>query len=104
MTYAIMIFVAVYSLLSILLFTLGCKPVTATWDVSLMSNAKCIDQMAFVYANAAFNIFSDVITLILPIKLCWSLQTSLKQKFLLLVVLTMGSLYVFSSEALCDIP
>lgn len=90
-----MIFVAVYSLLSILLFTLGCKPVAATWDVSLMSKAKCIDQMAFVYANAAFNIFSDVITLILPIKLCWTLQTSLKQKFLLLVVLTMGSLYVF---------
>ncbi|EYE99166.1 putative integral membrane protein (Pth11) [Aspergillus ruber CBS 135680] len=91
MTYAIMIFVAVYSLLSILLFTLGCRPVAATWDVSLMSEAKCIDQMAFVYANAVFNIFSDVITLILPIKLCWTLQTSLKQKFLLLVVLTMGS-------------
>ncbi|ODM15122.1 hypothetical protein SI65_09361 [Aspergillus cristatus] len=64
MTYAIMIFVAVYSLLSILLFTLGCKPVAATWDVSLMSKTKCIDQMAF---------------------------TSLKQNFLLLVVLTMGS-------------
>lgn len=92
MTYAIMVFVAIYSLLSILLFTLGCKPVAATWDVSLMEEAKCIDQMAFVYANAAFNIFSDVLTLILPIKLCWSLQTSLKQKFLLLLVLAMGSL------------
>ncbi|KAF9894149.1 hypothetical protein FE257_009122 [Aspergillus nanangensis] len=91
MTYAIMIFVAFYSLLSILLFTIGCMPVKAMWDITLMDHAKCIDQLAFVYANAAFNIFSDLVTLILPIRLCWDLQASSKQKALLLLLFIMGS-------------
>ncbi|PYH89193.1 hypothetical protein BO71DRAFT_390114 [Aspergillus ellipticus CBS 707.79] len=91
MTYAIMIFVAVYNILSLLIFTLGCSPVQAMWDVTLMPTAKCVDQLAFVYANAAFNLFSDIITLALPIRLCWSLQTTLKQRVLLMLVLMMGS-------------
>lgn len=90
-----MAFVAVYSLLSILLFTIGCIPVRAMWDVTLMDQAKCIDQLSFVYANAAFNIFSDLATLILPIKICWTLQASMRQRTLLLILFVMGSLYVF---------
>ncbi|KAB8226401.1 hypothetical protein BDV33DRAFT_226894 [Aspergillus novoparasiticus] len=90
MTFAIMGFVAFYSLLSILIFTLGCNPVQAMWDVTI-KDAKCVDQFAFVYANAAFNVFSDLVTLILPIKICWSLQTSLRQRMLLMVVFGTGS-------------
>ncbi|OGM47964.1 integral membrane protein (Pth11) [Aspergillus bombycis] len=90
MTFAIMVFVAFYSLLSILIFTLGCNPVRAMWDVTIQ-DAKCVDQFAFVYANAAFNVFSDLVTLILPIKICWSLQTSLRQRMLLMVVFGTGS-------------
>jgi hypothetical protein len=86
-----MAFVFIYSLISILVFTCGCIPVTAMWDVTQMATAKCVDQLAFVYANAAFNLLSDLMTLILPIKLCWALQTTLKQKILLIVVLAMGS-------------
>ena len=91
MTYAIMGFVAFYSLLSILIFTLGCNPVQAMWDVTI-KDAKCVDQFAFVYANAAFNVFSDLVTLLLPIKICWSLQTSVRQRMLLMIVFGTGSL------------
>ena len=91
MTFGIMTFVAIYSIVTILVFTFPCRPVAAAWDVSI-AGPKCINQIEFVYANAAFNILSDVLTLILPIKLCWSLQTTLKQKVLLLLVLFMGSL------------
>ncbi|KAF7585963.1 hypothetical protein BBP40_009772, partial [Aspergillus hancockii] len=91
MTCAIMIFVAVYSLISLLVFTLGCIPTEALWDVTKMEGAKCVDQLAFVYANAAFNLFSDIITLVLPVRLCWTLQASAKQRILLLIVLAMGS-------------
>ncbi|PKX90720.1 putative integral membrane protein (Pth11) [Aspergillus novofumigatus IBT 16806] len=90
-TYGIMAFVFIYSLISILVFTCGCIPVTAMWDMTQMATAKCVDQLAFVYANAAFNLLSDLMTLILPIKLCWSLQTTRKQKVLLCLVLAMGS-------------
>ncbi|OJJ66076.1 hypothetical protein ASPBRDRAFT_201328 [Aspergillus brasiliensis CBS 101740] len=91
MTYGIMAFVALYNIISLLVFTLGCIPVQASWDVTLMPTAKCVDQLSFVYANAAFNLFSDLITLALPIRLCWSLQTTLKQRALLMLVLMMGS-------------
>ncbi|KAI9930819.1 hypothetical protein MW887_011577 [Aspergillus wentii] len=91
MTFAIMAFVAVYSILSIFLFTFGCNPIAAQWDMTLMDHATCIDQLAFVYANAVFNVVSDVVTLVLPIRLCWSLQTRFRQKLLLMIVLVMGS-------------
>lgn len=93
-TWAIMGFVILYSVLSVLLFTIGCIPVDAMWDITLMDHAKCFDQLSFVYANAACNVFSDLVTLILPIKLCYNLQTTFRQKALLLGLFTMGSLYV----------
>lgn len=90
LVWAIIAFVFVYTLVSILVFTLMCRPVAAQWDVTMKE--KCIDQLSFIYANAAFNIFSDFATLLLPFRLCWSLQTSLKQKLLLIVVFTARSL------------
>ncbi|PLN83887.1 integral membrane protein [Aspergillus taichungensis] len=90
-TLAIMGFVILYSVLSVLLFTIGCIPVDAMWDITLMDRAKCFDQLSFVYANAACNVFSDLVTLVLPIKLCYNLQTTFRQKALLLGLFTMGS-------------
>lgn len=91
-TYGIMIFVTLYSLVSILVFTLMCIPVEAQWDITLMPKAHCIDQLKFIYANAACNIISDIVTLVLPIKLCWQLQATIKLKILLMGVFTAGSL------------
>ncbi|PLB35582.1 uncharacterized protein BDW47DRAFT_133375 [Aspergillus candidus] len=91
LTWAIMGFVILYSVISVLLFTIGCIPVDAMWDITLMDHAKCFDQLSFVYANAACNVFSDLVTLVLPIKLCYNLQTTFRQKALLLGLFTMGS-------------
>lgn len=68
-----------------------CHPVAAQWDLTI-KNPKCVDAFAFVYANAAFNIVSDITTLVLPIKMCWTLQTTIRQKVLLLGILGTGSL------------
>lgn len=87
-----MIFVALYSIVSVFLFTIGCIPVAAMWDITLMDHARCFSQLNFVYSNAACNIVSDLATLILPIKLCWTLQTTLRKKILLLGLFAMGSL------------
>lgn len=91
-TYGIIAFVAIYTLVSLLIFTLPCRPIAATWDVTLLADAKCINQFDFVYANAAFNILSDLMALVLPIRLCWNLQATFKQKLLLMFLFAMGSL------------
>lgn len=96
-TYGIIAFVAVYTLISLLVFTLPCRPIAAAWDVTLMAEAKCISQFDFVYANAAFNILSDLMALVLPIRLCWNLQAPFKQKVLLMFLFVMGSLYALLS-------
>ncbi|PLB35670.1 uncharacterized protein BDW47DRAFT_109952 [Aspergillus candidus] len=90
-TYGIIAFVAIYTLVSLLIFTLPCRPIAATWDVTLLADAKCINQFDFVYANAAFNILSDLMALVLPIRLCWNLQATFKQKLLLMFLFAMGS-------------
>lgn len=92
--YAIMVFVALYSIVSVVMFVVGCIPVAAMWDITLMDNAKCFSQLDLVYGNAACNVLSDLITLILPIRLCWSLHLNRKQKTMLMGLFLLGSLYV----------
>ncbi|KAF2136817.1 uncharacterized protein K452DRAFT_117195 [Aplosporella prunicola CBS 121167] len=90
-TFCLMGLVVAYNVLSMIVFTCVCVPVRAQWDV-LMTNAKCINQLAFVYANASLNVVTDFFGLFLPIRMVWDLQfRSTKHKILLLIALTAGS-------------
>lgn len=91
MAFAIMFYVTASSVVSVIFFTFPCQPVAAAWDITI-PNPRCINEVAWIYANAALNISTDVLTLILPIKLCWGLQRTFKQKLLLIVLFMMGSL------------
>ncbi|KAF2137770.1 uncharacterized protein K452DRAFT_216581, partial [Aplosporella prunicola CBS 121167] len=92
MTYCLMSLVIAYNIISIIVFTCACVPVRAQWEI-LITNAKCINQFAFIYANASLNMLTDFLGLFLPIRMVWNLQfRSIKQKILLLIALTVGSL------------
>lgn len=70
-----------------------CTPVKAAYDVTIMAaDKKCININAFYLANAAVNIFTDLLTYTLPIKLIINLQVSKQQKIGLFVILCLGLL------------
>lgn len=67
-----------------------CSPISAAWDKT--GEYKCIDINAFYLANAAVNIFTDLLTYSLPIPLALKLQMPLRQRIGLAVILGLGLL------------
>ncbi|KAI0174013.1 integral membrane protein [Pestalotiopsis sp. NC0098] len=73
-----------------------CTPVAAAYDQSI-TDKKCININAFYLANAAVNIFTDLLTYTLPIKLILNLQMPRRQKIGLAVILCLGLFACVSS-------
>ena len=69
----------------------ACTPVAYFWEKSI-SNGHCINLLAFWFSNAAFNILSDLVIIILPIPVLKSLSIPLKQKYGLIMIFIMGGL------------
>lgn len=67
-----------------------CAPISAAWDKT--GEYKCININAFYLANAAVNIFTDLLTYSLPIPLALKLQMPLRQRVGLAVILCLGLL------------
>ncbi|KAH6647487.1 hypothetical protein BKA67DRAFT_662274 [Truncatella angustata] len=73
-----------------------CTPVQAAYDQTI-TDKKCININAFYLANAAVNIFTDLLTYTLPIKLIINLQIPQRQKIGLGVILCLGLFACISS-------
>ncbi|KAM0329308.1 hypothetical protein ACHAQA_004613 [Verticillium albo-atrum] len=75
-----------------------CTPVSAAYDIRIgEEDKKCVDINAFYLANAAVNIFTDILTYTLPIPLVIKLQIPRQQKIGLAVILGLGLFACVSS-------
>ncbi|KAE8384489.1 hypothetical protein BDV23DRAFT_177019 [Aspergillus alliaceus] len=81
----------------ILAFTIGtvfssifqCSPVQYAFNKSVPGGT-CINMTAFWYANAAFNILSDLVIIVLPVPVISNLQLPLKSKVALCGIFAVG--------------
>lgn len=70
-----------------------CSPVQAAYDITILpEDESCVDINAFYLANAAVNIFTDILTYTLPMPLVMKLQMPRRQKAGLAVILCLGLL------------
>ena len=60
------------------------------WDVTV--KGECINDYAQDIATGAFNIFSDLVILVLPLPLIWRLQLDISHRISLLAIFLLGSL------------
>ncbi|KAI9831633.1 MAG: hypothetical protein M1826_003242 [Phylliscum demangeonii] len=72
-----------------------CQPIAYAWDKTL--SGKCFDYVAFFKANTASNIFSDVLLLIIPLFVVWSLRVTNGQKVALTLIFMLGSFVCVAS-------
>jgi hypothetical protein len=70
----------------------ACKPIAASWDLSLQADAVCINRGAIYIATAVIGVLTDVLLIILPIPTVWGLQMSRKQKIGLTGMFGVGSM------------
>lgn len=65
-----------------------CNPISALWIPDLP--ATCLDRVKLFYCDTVMSAFTDVVILLLPIPLVWSLNMSFKRKLRIVALLGAG--------------
>jgi hypothetical protein len=81
-------YATVYDLVSIF----GCRPIAATWDLTLLPGATCMDPSTKYMALSVLNIIIDVFTLVLPIPIIARLRMPRRQKITVCGIFATGGL------------
>lgn len=83
--------------MSVLLSTfLNCRPFAKTWNPMLPGH--CGSNTGQVLATSIVNVVIDLIIIVLPMPMIWSLQMAQGRKLALTVTFGMGLMHVFTSE------
>ena len=93
-THSVIGFITSYFIGCALAVIFQCIPPAATWNMPLRETSQCASILTINIAIGGLNIFSDVLILLLPVPTLCMLHLSLSQKFGLVVVMTVGILYV----------
>ncbi|KAI9838759.1 MAG: hypothetical protein M1838_004530, partial [Thelocarpon superellum] len=93
--YIVVAFNTLVTLTALLVAIFQCRPISGFWDKSFEST--CIDSYAFLLAEGALTITSDVIVLIMPMPMVWRLQISSRQKLALTGIFVLGSFVTVAS-------
>lgn len=69
----------------------ACRPFAANWNPGI-ADSRCLDKEAFFRYGSLPNIISDVVMLVLPIRVIWNLHTTTRLKVGLTITFLTGSL------------
>ncbi|KAK8041418.1 hypothetical protein PG994_014425 [Apiospora phragmitis] len=77
-------------------FTFQCWPIARFWDEAIAVGG-CIAQTEFYLASAIVNVVGDVVVLVLPLPVVWSLHTSQSKKWSLSFLFMLGAFVCVAS-------
>ncbi|KAK1148344.1 hypothetical protein N8T08_010154 [Aspergillus melleus] len=84
------VIITAFTLSTVISSIFQCTPVQYAFDKSLPGHSSCINLTAFWYANAAFNIFSDLVLVALPVPVISRLQLPPRLKLILCGIFAVG--------------
>ncbi|KAI4849988.1 hypothetical protein E4T44_03011 [Aureobasidium sp. EXF-8845] len=87
--WAVVAFTVAYSVGAIFASWFQCRPMASAWTLDIPSDY-CISTEKFYTANAALNVVSDVMILLLPIPIVWGLNTDTRKKIIVTGLFSMG--------------
>lgn len=90
-----MAIVIAYGVAATIATILQCVPIARAWDKTI--SGTCFDITAFWYANASYTIATDLILLVLPVRVIWGLKLRAIQKAAVLMMFAMGGLVTIFS-------
>ncbi|KAH9215114.1 hypothetical protein DL95DRAFT_446050 [Leptodontidium sp. 2 PMI_412] len=91
--WASIVLVTLYGLETFILAFVGCIPIHSFWT----GGGKCINMKFIWFFNAALNILTDIIILVLPMPVLSSLRLPTKQKIGLMFVFALGGFTCLTS-------
>jgi DMSO/TMAO reductase YedYZ heme-binding membrane subunit len=82
-----------------------CSPISFAWKQwDGEHKGKCVNNNTLAFTHAAFSILLDFLTLSLPITQIWNLHLAMKKKIGVLLMFSVGALYVLPSHPKGKIP
>ncbi|KAL5003172.1 hypothetical protein BDV10DRAFT_155816 [Aspergillus recurvatus] len=85
-----MVVVALSSALFVLFSIFQCRPIKAYWDLEPRYPHTCLNDGAIVFSASTINIFTDVLTTILPMPLIWKLKLPTRQRLAVMGIFSLG--------------
>ncbi|KAL4928668.1 uncharacterized protein BDV17DRAFT_291300 [Aspergillus undulatus] len=82
--------VVISSALFILFSIFQCRPIHAYWDLEPQYPHTCLNDGAIVFSASTINIFTDVLTTILPMPLIWKLKMPTRQRLAVMAIFGLG--------------
>lgn len=99
-TYSFMAVLSVAGFWMVLSSIFFCRPISKFWNVNYPEDkGYCLPKQATWYFNAAFQIASDVVILIMPMPLLWKLHLPWRQKSGIMLVFGVGIVVIATSIA-----
>ncbi|ROW03337.1 hypothetical protein VSDG_01261 [Cytospora chrysosperma] len=89
--YAVLAFVIASSFAVTIATIVSCEPVGFFWNRDF-EGGSCLNITALAYANSGLAVAQDLIIILLPVYMLWSLNMSRKKKFFIGVMLAVGGL------------
>jgi hypothetical protein len=89
--YVVLTFIFVSSSVVTILTIRSCQPVEFFWDRDI-AGGSCLNITALAYANSGLAVLHDLVIIILPISMLWSLQMSRKKKVFIGVMFALGGI------------
>lgn len=80
-----------WCIMLVTLVTFSCHPVSYAWDKNI-PNGHCINSNTVYISIAGFNIVTDIIVLVLPMRYLAGLQLSLTKRFAVIGTFILGGL------------
>ncbi|KAF5021006.1 hypothetical protein F66182_6937 [Fusarium sp. NRRL 66182] len=80
-----------------LLYGLQCRPLAAFYEPEKYPNVKCLETNVTYFVPYTLNMATDVLILVLPLPVIWSLQMTLHRRLGVLAVITTGGSAVLTS-------
>ncbi|KAI8625556.1 hypothetical protein F5Y19DRAFT_489532 [Xylariaceae sp. FL1651] len=90
-TTALLVIIAAWGVGFFLAVLLQCVPVSGTWDPAVRAHAHCYSPLPAYYAIAISDTIVDVIILIVPQPLIWSLQMPMRRKVAISGIFLLGT-------------
>ena len=84
------VFLTLFYIINTFLKIYQCAPRARIWDKRVPGT--CLDLGSVLTASGAFNTFTDVLLLLIPIRVSWNLNTSKKRKVGVVLLFTFGFL------------
>ncbi|KAF9871229.1 integral membrane protein [Colletotrichum karsti] len=83
-------FTTAYAIAYLFLIIFSCRPVQASWDLTVRPGSTCINKNTIYLVLSATNIVMDIVCLILPLKIIIPLQMGKRQKWSLIALFATG--------------